>query len=80
MLTCVAQDSTRRRRPFESQSATARGRRLLDGNQELNYRNIIEVLADLNYQGFVGHEFFLSRRGPGFALQCLRRAVELCDV
>lgn len=56
------------------------GRFELDGKQELNYRNIIEVLADLNYQGFVGHEFFLSRPSPEFALQSLRRAVELCDV
>ncbi len=56
------------------------GRFELHGRQELNYRAIMEALAELNYQGYVGQEFFPSRPTREFALESLRRAVELCDV
>jgi hydroxypyruvate isomerase len=56
------------------------GRFELDGRQELNYRAIMETLAELNYRGYVGQEFFPSRPTPEFALESLRQAVELCDV
>ena len=48
--------------------------------QEINYPAIMEVLAELNYQGYVGQEFFPSQPTREFALESLRRAVELCDV
>lgn len=56
------------------------GRFELDGRQELNYRSLIETVAELNYRGYVGHEFFLSRPTQEFALESLRRAVRICDV
>ena len=52
------------------------GRHELDETQELQYRAIAKAVADLNYQGFIGHEF-LPTRDP---LTSLRAAVELCTV
>jgi hydroxypyruvate isomerase len=56
------------------------GRGELDGRQELDYRSIMEVLAELNYQGYVGQEFFVSGPTREHALDALQRAVKLCDV
>jgi hydroxypyruvate isomerase len=56
------------------------GRFELTGKQEINYGPIMEVLAELNYQGYVGQEFFASQPNAEFALQALRDAVTLCDV
>ncbi len=52
------------------------GRNEIDATQELNYRAIMQALADLNYTGFVSHEF-IPRRDP---FQSLQEAVEICDV
>jgi len=56
------------------------GRFELTGKQEINYRPIMEVLAELKYDGYVGQEFFASQPTAAFALQALREAVQLCDV
>jgi hydroxypyruvate isomerase len=40
------------------------GRHDIDGSQELNYRAIAMAIADLNYQGFIAHEFMPSRPDP----------------
>ncbi len=52
------------------------GRRELDDQQEINYRPIFRALADLKYDGYVGHEF-VPTRDP---LEGLREAVALCTV
>jgi hydroxypyruvate isomerase len=52
------------------------GRGELDDKQEINYRPIMQALADVKYAGYVGQEF-LPTRDP---LQGLREAVALCDV
>jgi hydroxypyruvate isomerase len=52
------------------------GRHELDDTQELQYRTIAKAIADLNYQGYFGHEF-LPVKDP---LASLRQAVELCTV
>ncbi len=52
------------------------GRHELDDTQELQYRTIAKAIADLNYQGYIGHEF-LPVKDP---LASLRQAVELCMV
>jgi hydroxypyruvate isomerase len=52
------------------------GRCELDERQELNYRPIMQALADSGYQGFVGHEF-IPTRDPREGLQ---QAVEICSV
>jgi hydroxypyruvate isomerase len=56
------------------------GRFELHGRQEINYRQIMEVLAELGYQGYVGHEFFSSQPNAEFARESLRKAVAICDV
>lgn len=53
------------------------GRGDIDETQELNYRRICEVLAELKYDGFVAHEFIPKNPDP---LQSLRRAFEICNV
>ena len=52
------------------------GRHELDDTQELNYRRIMEVIAETDFDGFVAHEF-VPQRDP---LTSLREAVKLCDV
>jgi hydroxypyruvate isomerase len=37
------------------------GRHELDGTQELQWHSVAEAIADLNYQGFVAHEFIPTR-------------------
>ncbi len=53
------------------------GRNDIDETQELNYRRICEVLVELNYDGFVAHEFIPKNPDP---LQSLKRAYEICNV
>lgn len=53
------------------------GRNDIDETQELNYRRIMEAIAETGYTGFVAHEFVPSRPNP---LDSLRRAFEICDV
>ena len=52
------------------------GRNELDDTQELNWRTIAKTIADLNFQGYVAHEF-VPKRDP---LTSLREAALLCDV
>jgi hydroxypyruvate isomerase len=52
------------------------GRGELDDKQEINYRPIMQALADLKYKGYVGQEF-IPTRDPAKGLE---EAVALCDV
>ena len=52
------------------------GRHELDDTQELQWRTVAKAIADLNFQGFIGHEF-VPLRDP---MKSLREAVELCTV
>lgn len=52
------------------------GRHELDDTQEINYRPVMEAIAETGYTGYIGHEF-IPTRDP---LEGLREAVELCDV
>jgi hydroxypyruvate isomerase len=52
------------------------GRHELDDTQELQWRTIAKAIADLNYQGFLGHEF-IPVRDP---MTSLKEAVVLCTV
>lgn len=52
------------------------GRHELDATQELQWASVCKAIADLNFTGFVAHEF-VPTRDP---LTSLREAVALCDV
>ena len=52
------------------------GRAEIDDTQELNYRRVMQAIADTGYTGFVGQEF-VPKRDP---LTSLRQAYEICDV
>ena len=52
------------------------GRHELDESQELQWRSVAKAIADLNFQGFVGHEF-VPAKDP---IASLKQAVELCTV
>ncbi|HTZ89172.1 MAG TPA: TIM barrel protein [Alloacidobacterium sp.] len=52
------------------------GRHELDDTQEITYVAVMNAIADLNFKGYVAHEF-LPTRDP---LTSLRQAVDLCDV
>jgi hydroxypyruvate isomerase len=52
------------------------GRHELDDTQELNWRTVARVIADLGFTGYVAHEF-VPLHDP---LTSLRQAVELCTV
>jgi hydroxypyruvate isomerase len=52
------------------------GRHELDDTQELNWRTVAKAIADLNFQGFMAHEF-IPQRDP---LKSLEEAVKLCTV
>ena len=53
------------------------GRHEIDATQELNYRAIATAIADLNFTGFVAHEFKPTRADP-FA--SLADAFKICNV
>jgi hydroxypyruvate isomerase len=53
------------------------GRHEINGSQELNYHAIAAAIADLNYQGYVAHEFVPTRADP-FA--SLTEAFQVCTV
>ena len=53
------------------------GRHEIDDSQELNYHAIAAAIADLNYQGYVAHEFVPTRADP-FA--SLAQALQVCTV
>jgi hydroxypyruvate isomerase len=52
------------------------GRHELDNTQEVQWDGVMRGIADLNYTGYVAHEF-VPTRDP---LTSLRQAVDLCDV
>ena len=53
------------------------GRHEIDDTQELNYRRVMQAIADLGFTGFVAQEFVPAREP---ALASLRQAFEICDV
>jgi hydroxypyruvate isomerase len=52
------------------------GRAEIDETQELNYRRVMQAIADLGFTGFVAQEF-VPKRDP---LTSLKQAYEICDV
>jgi hydroxypyruvate isomerase len=52
------------------------GRAEIDETQELNYRRVMQAVADLGFTGFVGQEF-VPKRDP---LASLKQAYDICDV
>ena len=52
------------------------GRNEIDDTQELNYRRVMQVIADLGFTGYVAQEF-VPKRDP---LTSMRQAFEICDV
>jgi hydroxypyruvate isomerase len=54
------------------------GRHELDETQELQYRAIMNAIAELGYTGFVGQEFIPSQgRDP---IASLRHGFTVCDI
>jgi hydroxypyruvate isomerase len=54
------------------------GRKEIDETQELNYRFIAKAIADLNFTGYLGHEYSPT---PGRdAVASLKQAIEICTV
>ena len=53
------------------------GRHEIDATQELNYHAIAQAIADLNYTGFVAHEFMPTHPDP---FTSLADAVRICTV
>jgi hydroxypyruvate isomerase len=53
------------------------GRHDIDETQELNYRFIAQAIADLNYTGFISHEYSPAQGHDPIAT--LNRAIEICD-
>ncbi len=52
------------------------GRNEIDDTQELNYRRVMQAIADLGFTGFVAQEF-VPKREP---LASMKQAFEICDV
>jgi hydroxypyruvate isomerase len=52
------------------------GRHEIDDTQELNYRAIARAIADLNFTGYVSHEFL----PVGDPVRSLEQAFEICNV
>jgi hydroxypyruvate isomerase len=53
------------------------GRHEIDDTQELNYHAIAKAIADLNYTGFVAHEFMPTHPDP---FTSLADAIRICTV
>jgi hydroxypyruvate isomerase len=53
------------------------GRHDIDETQELNYRFIAEAIADLNYTGFISHEYSPAMGHDPVAT--LKKAIDICD-
>jgi hydroxypyruvate isomerase len=52
------------------------GRHEMDDTQEMNYRGIAKAIADLNYQGYIAHEY-----SPlGDPMKSLQATLEIFDV
>jgi hydroxypyruvate isomerase len=54
------------------------GRHEIDDTNELNYRFVMQAIADLGYTGFVSHEYSPSQGHDPIAT--LEKAIEICDV
>jgi hydroxypyruvate isomerase len=52
------------------------GRNEIDDTQELNYRRVMEAIADLGFGGYVAQEF-VPKRDP---LTSMKQAFEICNV
>jgi hydroxypyruvate isomerase len=52
------------------------GRNEIDDTQELNYRRVMQAIAETGFTGFVAQEF-VPRRDP---VASMRQAYEICDV
>lgn len=53
------------------------GRHEIDGTQELNYHAIAKAIADLNFQGFIAHEFMPAQSDP---FESFAEAYRICTV
>ncbi len=53
------------------------GRHEIDETQELNYRFVMQAIADLGFTGFVSHEYSPSQGHD--PMTELKRAIEICD-
>ncbi|HYW47170.1 MAG TPA: TIM barrel protein [Bryobacteraceae bacterium] len=53
------------------------GRRDIDETQELNYRFIAQAIAELNYTGFISHEYSPAQGHD--PIPTLNKAIEICD-
>ncbi|KJV35264.1 hydroxypyruvate isomerase family protein [Luteibacter yeojuensis] len=53
------------------------GRHDINGTQELNYHAVAQAIADLNYQGYIAHEFSPSRPDP---FESFAEAFKICTV
>ena len=54
------------------------GRNDIDETQELNYNFIMKAIADLNFRGFVTHEYTPAQGHD--PIQTLDKAIRICDV
>jgi hydroxypyruvate isomerase len=54
------------------------GRHDIDDTQELNYRFVVQAIADLGYTGFVSHEYSPAQGHD--PIQVLEKAIQICDV
>jgi hydroxypyruvate isomerase len=54
------------------------GRHDIDETQELNYRFIMQAIADLGYTGFVSHEYSPAQGHD--PIPTLEKAIKICDV
>jgi hydroxypyruvate isomerase len=53
------------------------GRHEIDSTQELNYAPVAKALVDLEFQGFMAHEFIPTAKD---GIKSLEEAAQLCDV
>lgn len=53
------------------------GRHEIDGSQELNWNAVAKAIADLNYTGYLAHEFVPAKTPP---IKSLEQAFEICKV
>jgi hydroxypyruvate isomerase len=54
------------------------GRNQLDDNQELNYRFIARALAEMGYDGWIGHEYTPTKDADPIA--CLKQAFDIFNI
>jgi hydroxypyruvate isomerase len=54
------------------------GRHDIDDSQELNYRFVMQAIAELGFTGFVSHEYSPTQGHD--PIETLNKAIEICDV